>query len=195
MTRLSPHRIRVNRLPILLGLCGLVLGLLVYLASRPPESTYFIWASGLKISLYNRLPDLFGWLGDILPAFLHPFSFSLLTAGVLGCRGRKILYTCAIWFVVDFAFELGQKYSVWTSSIVPEVFVGVPVLENAKEFFARGTFDPLDIAAMGVGCFAAYFVLVLTVEKKAQEERSHQRSTLVSSSLQANPSSAPLFLF
>lgn len=170
MTPLSTPRIPANRLSILIGFCGLVIGLLVYLVSRPPEFTYFIWASGLKISLYDRLPNLFGWLGDVLPAFLHPFSFSLLTAGVLCCRRRGILYTCVIWFLIDLTFELGQKYSALTSRLLPDALVGIPVLENAKGFFTRGTFDPLDIASIGVGCFAAFFVLNLTVEKKVQGE-------------------------
>ena len=177
MTPLSSPRIPVNRLPMLIGLCGLVLGLLVYLVSRPPELTYFIWASGFKISLYNRLPNLFGWPGDILPAFLHPFSFSLLTAGVLCCRRRGILYTCVIWFLIDFVFELGQKFNALPSRILPDTLAGIPILENAKGFFSRGIFDPLDVASMGVGCFAAFLVLNLTVEKKVQKKliNAHHR--------------------
>ena len=163
MTSLSSSLIRVNRLQIVIGLYGLILGLLVYLVSRPPEYTYFLSWGELQISLYNWLPNLFGWLGNILPAFLHPFSFSLLTAGVLCCGKRGVLIVCVSWFLVDFVFELGQEFSALTSRILPRTFAGVPILENAKDFFTRGTFDPLDLLSIGFGCFAAYLVLNLTL--------------------------------
>jgi len=138
---LKPRQVIVNRLQVLIGLSGLLLGTIVYLVDRPPEHTYFVYISGFKISLYNTLPNIFGTIGNSLPAFIHVFSFSLITAGMISCHKTGSLIICLSWFLVDCAFELGQKFNSLFLKIIPGWFAGIPFIENMKNYFVYGTFD------------------------------------------------------
>ena len=66
------------------------------------------------------------------------------------------------WLLADCAFELGQAFV----RISPDVFHGVPILENTGNFFVNGTFDPLDLVAATVGAAAAYLFLLATMERR-----------------------------
>lgn len=153
---------RVNKLQVLIGAAALLVGALVYVVDRAPDETYFIYSSGVNISLPNILPNLFGPIGNSLPAFIHVFAFALITAGVISCGKRGWLIICLSWFLIDTAFEFGQKYSAWTANHIPASFRGIPVLENTKAFFLRGTFDVHDFVAMAIGAITAYAVLSAT---------------------------------
>jgi hypothetical protein len=152
----------INRLQIFIGIAGLILGSLVYLIDRPPEHTYFVSFSKIKISLFNTIPNVFGVIGNSLPDFLHVFSFTLITAGLLSCRRRGYLIICMSWFFVDAAFELCQRFNALPLRIIPDWFEGIPFLENTKNYFQRGTFDMVDLVAIAVGTAAAYFVILIT---------------------------------
>lgn len=152
----------INKLQILIGVGGLILGSLVYLIDRPPDQTYFVSFSKIKISLFNTIPNLFGVIGNTLPDFLHVFSFILITAGLFSCKKRGYLIICLSWFFVDAAFELCQKFNTLPLRIIPDWFEGIPFLENTKNYFQRGTFDMLDLVAIAVGTTAAYFVILIT---------------------------------
>lgn len=155
----------VNRLQILIGLLGLLLGTMVYLVDRSPETTYFIYSSTISISLYNTFPELFGLIGHNLPSFFHVFSFILLTAGLFSCRKRGYFIICVSWLLVEFVFELGQKYYAPANDFFPEWFKGIPYLENTANYFRYGTFDVLDIVAMLIGSIAAYFIFLVTTRE------------------------------
>jgi len=152
----------INIRQILIGLIVLLLGTLVYLIDRSPDKTYFIHKSFVNISLHNTLPNLFGFIGNSLPSFVHVFSFILITAGLLQCKKRGCILICIGWFLLDCAFELGQEYKLWSSKIIPDWFGGILFLENTKNYFTRGTFDYLDLAAITAGTILAYFVLLHT---------------------------------
>ncbi len=152
----------INRIQIFIGAVALFLGSFVYLIDRPPEQTYFVKASHITISLYNTIPNLFGPLGNSLPTYVHVFSFILITAGLMTCRKRGYLIICLGWFLVDVAFELGQKFSGWSAGIIPDWFVGIPFLENTKRYFLNGTFDFQDLAAICLGAITAYLLLLIT---------------------------------
>jgi len=145
---LKPRQVIVNRLQVLIGLSGLLLGTIVYLVDRPPEHTYFVYISGFKISLYNTLPNIFGAIGNSLPAFIHVFSFILITAGLISCHKTGFLIICLSWFLVDCAFELGQKFNSLFLKIIPGWFAGIPFIENMKNYFVYGTFDINDLIAI-----------------------------------------------
>ena len=162
MTREIQKDIGINRAQILIGLGGLAIGILVYLIDRPPEATYFIHFSRIKISLYGILPNVFGVIGNSLPDFLHVFSFILLTAGLLSWRKRGSLVICLGWFSIDFIFELFQKFNALPLRMIPEWFKGIPFLENTESYFKQGTFDLLDLIAISLGTVTAYFVLLVT---------------------------------
>jgi hypothetical protein len=152
----------INGVQLLIGLGGLFLGTLVYLIDRPPEATYFIHFSRIKVSLYGILPNVFGAIGNSLPDFLHVFSFILLTAGLLSWRKRGSIVICLGWFSIDLIFELFQKFNTLPLKMIPEWFRAIPFLENTENYFTQGTFDLLDLVAISLGTVTAYFVLLAT---------------------------------
>jgi len=156
----------MNRKQIIIGLIALFVGLIVYLVDRPPDQTYFIYKIDSAISLHHFLPCLFGPLGKILPAFVHVFSFALLTAGILACHKRGCIVACLVWLSVDVAFELGQKFGMWSSNLVPSWFEGIPLLDNTVNYFTSGTFDFMDLAAIVVGSLVAYLTMMCTLERR-----------------------------
>jgi len=157
---------RINKIQILIGAIGLLIGSLVYLIDRSPDQTYFVYSSPVNISLSNTIPNLFGLIGNSLPEFIHVFSFILITAGLLFCNKRSYIIICFGWFLVDSAFEVGQKFNTWSSSIIPDWFTGIPFLENTENYFLQGTFDLIDLAAIFFGAAIAYFVLLATGKRR-----------------------------
>jgi len=160
---------RINKTQILIGTIGLLIGSLIYLIDRPPDQTYFVYSSPINISLFKVMPTLFASIGNSLPAFIHIFSFIVITAGLIFCRKKGYLIICLSWFLIDCAFEMGQKYSTWSSRIIPDWFAGIPFLENTKNFFLQGTFDFIDLAAIALGTVIAYLVLLITNTNKRRE--------------------------
>jgi len=157
---------RINKTQILIGVIGLLFGSLIYLIDRPPDQTYFVYSSPINISLFNIIPTLFASIGNSLPAFIHVFSFILITAGLIFCQKRGYLIICLSWFLIDSAFELGQKFNTWSSSIIPNWFTGIPFLENTENYFLQGTFDLLDMAAIALGTVIAYFAILTTSKRR-----------------------------
>lgn len=156
----------VNWCQILIGAGGLLVGTLVYLVDRSSDQTYFVFNSGIEISLYNILPNLFGPIGNSLPAFIHVFSFILITAGLISCQKRSYRIICLSWFLVDCAFELGQKYKSLSLKLIPDWFERILFLENTRNYFLRGTFDFIDLAVTAFGTVIAYLVLLATMERR-----------------------------
>jgi hypothetical protein len=156
----------INIRQILIGLSVLLIGTLVYVVDRPPSQIYFLYKSSVNISLHNILPNLFGCIGNSLPSFIHVFSFILITAGLLLCQKRGHIIICSFWFLTDFIFELGQKFKLLSSTIVPDWFSGIPFLENSKNYFFSGTFDFNDLSAIAFGTISAYWVLSATQKRR-----------------------------
>jgi hypothetical protein len=159
-------RSRINRVQILIGLLGLVLGSIVYIVDRPPDQTYFVFKSGIDTSLFNTFPNLFGPIGNSLPTFIHVFSFILITAGLMAWQKRGYLIICLSWFCVDCAFEFGQKYDAFAVKLIPSCFRGIPFLENTQNYFLQGAFDFIDLSAIAMGAATAYFVLLATMQRR-----------------------------
>ena len=157
----------INRSQIFIGFAGLIAGLLVYLVNRPPEEIYLIYGI-TKISLYNILPDFFGIFGNYFPAFIHIFSFILITAGLLCCQKKGYLIICLSWFLVDCGFEVGQRFNTAVLRIIPDWFRGIPFLENTENYFLHGTFDAIDIVAITFGTIISYLILLATNAKKGR---------------------------
>jgi hypothetical protein len=155
---------KINKLQILIGVAGLLLGSLVYLVDRPPDQTYFVYTG---ISLYNIFPNIFGFIGNFLPAFIHVFSFILITAGLIFCRKRGYFIICFSWFLIDCTFELGQRFHTFPIKIIPRWFTNIPFLENTENCFIHGTFDLIDLIAIALGSITAYFILLATNRRRA----------------------------
>jgi len=156
----------INIRQLLIGITVLIIGTSIYLTDRPPDQTYFVYKIFVNISLHNTLPNLFGFIGNSLPSFVHVFCFILITASLLKCQKRGWIIICASWFLADFIFELGQKFKTFSSSMVPDWFSGIPFLENSKNYFLSGTFDFNDLTAIAIGTILAYFVLSITNKRR-----------------------------
>ena len=156
----------MNRKQLIIGVAVLLVGTLVYLIDRPPEQTYFVKNSPINITLFTTIPNLFGSIGGSLPAFVHVFSFILITAGILTCNRSGYRIICLSWFLLDAACEVGQRFTAWPSNIIPDWFTGIPFLENTESYFLHGTFDFLDLAAIALGSIIAYRILLRTHERR-----------------------------
>jgi hypothetical protein len=112
------------------------------------------------------LPNLFGIIGQSLPSFAHVFSFILITAGLIAYQKRGYITICLFWFLIDSAFELGQKFNTFIIEFIPGWFASIPFFENTGNYFVRGTFSFGDMAAITIGTIVAYFVLIKTAERR-----------------------------
>ena len=157
---------KINWLQILIGALVLLIGALVYLIDRPPEHIYILSENKFSFSFYTILPNLFGTIGSIFPAFSHVFAFILITSGIAsgGKKGCLVITVC--WFLIDTLFEIGQKFGSATANLLPEWFESIPFLKFASVYFKNGTFDWFDIAAICAGSISAYFVLMWTMKQK-----------------------------
>jgi hypothetical protein len=86
------------------------------------------------------------------------------------------LIICPSWFLVDSAFELGQKFNDLALKIIPDWFTGIPFLENTENYFLKGTFDYIDLAAIALGTLIAYFALLATYKKREISSAINGRS-------------------
>jgi hypothetical protein len=147
------------------ALSVLALGVLVYLVDRLPESVYLL---PVDWSLASGRERWFGAIGGQLPEFVHVYAFALLTAAVFAGSRKRAFLICTAWWVTDSLFELGQHPAISPSiaAAMPHWVKGVPLLENIGPYFAYGTFDPLDLAAITVGAVAAYFTVVFYIREE-----------------------------
>ena len=150
---LSPDVIRIA-----LGISGLGLGTMIYLLDRPAELVYFMPDNH---TFFTGYMTVFGGLGQHLPTFLHPFSFSLITAGILACRSTLCTALIGLsWFVIDLVFELGQAASASATLIeyIPAWFDQIIVLENTANYLHYGTYDPKDVISIAIGSLVAFLI-------------------------------------
>jgi len=151
----------INRLQISIGFLSLFAGFLLYFFARPSDICFMSFIKGADSSQYWSLPFSPG-IGGALPSFLHVFAFSLLLGGFLACRKKGYLIICCAWLFTNLLFELGQRYPISASELIPKWFEGVFILQNMRNYFLKGTFDLFDLLASSVGAVAAYWVLART---------------------------------
>jgi len=155
----------INKKQIFIGIIPLFIGLLIYFVDRPPEDTYLVYKISKGVNLYHLIPGMFGPIGAVLPAFIHVFSFSLITAGLLGSRKRGCIAICSSWLALDLAFEFGQKFDSLATTLIPD-FSEIPFLEASKAYFISGTFDYYDLAAIVLGAIAACLIMFNTIPRR-----------------------------
>ena len=155
---------------ILFAGAALVLGLVVYLLYRSPESVYLLPVGLFPESSSASLPG-FEVLSRYAPSFLHVYAFILLTAIVLVMSHVTALIISAAWLCLELVLEIGQSESVSTVIVswLPMWFRDYPFLENIGPYFSLGTFDSGDMLAIVCGSVAAYLTLRLTENR----EHSH----------------------
>jgi len=162
---LRSKRHTINKKQIIIGMIVLLIGTVFYFVDRPPDDVYLVKHFGNNFSRFDQWPVIFGCLGANLPAFVHVFSFSLISAGILACRIWGAAFICLGWMLIDILFELGQKYHAVVNRFVPEWFDGILFLENTRSYFRQGRFDINDIFATCIGAIVAFFVILLTMNK------------------------------
>lgn len=148
-----------------------MMGGLVYMCDRNPESVVLIRSVFGDSAHVEGLPALFGVLGGVAPDFLHVFALSLVTVGVLGRRPVMFGPVCLFWFALDTLFELGQRAPDLALSLVPQSLERFEPMRWAHDFFTHGTFDPLDIVAFAAGATAAYVLLAVMNKRSNQSWR------------------------
>jgi hypothetical protein len=149
---------RLNRAALWLSLvavCSLLIGGLVYITQRPEGSSY--------VSSWLHLPSPMLWPGLAynLPSFAHALTFSLLTIILLP---KAPWQGCAAWLTIETLFELGQHPAV--SSRLAEA---MPRYSMLKNFFQHGTFDPLDLLAILLGCLLALVLAIFTLRRHNEQ--------------------------
>lgn len=152
----------LNRMQFLIGLLLLALGCLIYVTERVPADVYFTRFFGLNLKLSAPDTQILGSLGDRLPAFIHVFAFSMMSAALIAATHKRMFAVCTGWFLINFVFEMGQKYKAAAAGLVPDIFRFLPFFENTRSYFLSGTFDWLDILAAAAGAGAAYLTWLAT---------------------------------
>lgn len=153
----------INITQILLGLISLSLGGTIYIITRCPNQTYFISKCFFDTDVLIAIPSAIRIIGNMLPDFIHPFAFILITSGLVPVDNRKGRFLiCLGWFSLESIFELGQHFKEIALRMTPSWFEGIPFLENTNNYFLTGTFDVLDIFSMLFGTVLAFYVISKT---------------------------------
>jgi hypothetical protein len=153
----TPYRSHVRWCRPVHAWAGLALatGLLIYVIARP-------WAPlGLPALRMAPAPGtLLGFAIGSAPAFLHSFAFALLLGSLARSRAGAAL-ACSVWAAIAGVIEWGQAPTIHDSAAGAILWVlPTPLAHPVGEYLRRGTFDPLDLAATGLGCFVAWRLLV-----------------------------------
>jgi len=91
---------KINLLQLIIGISSLLIGTMFYLIDRAVNSTYFL----VKLNITSYDYDMFGYIGNHLPTFIHTFSFCLITAGLLACKRQCYLIVVTCWFLFEYIF-------------------------------------------------------------------------------------------
>lgn len=141
---------------LLLAVTFLALGVLVYVFDRSVPALFL--PAWLHAPAQGSLP---GFLGGSLPVLVHTLAMILVTAAILWPWPRSLPFNCLAWLAIECAFELGQATPVdgRIAAALPEWFASVPVADTVGDYFLSGTFDYMDVGAIGIGAFIAYLVV------------------------------------
>lgn len=148
-----------NIIRIALGLGALFLGSLEYIIGRPADASHIgRIISELAGNFLFRI-DIFGFLGGFLPDFIHPFSFALLTMALFPTGDRKVRgIICLFWLSIDILFEIGQFFNKQIAELMTKLFSPNAITNIFTNYFAKGTYDHLDILAICFGITAAFII-------------------------------------
>lgn len=166
-TARDARRLRSDILLALIALATLALGVLVYVLDRPAGTTYFLPQT---MSFASRQHSWFGAWGGRLPELAHVYAFILLTVAVSPWP-KRLLPVCVFWWAVATLAEIGQHPAVAPRvvALIPHWFQQLPVLDNTASYFARGTFDPWDVAVIAFGTLSAYITVRWFQHRAARE--------------------------
>jgi len=145
----------LHRVQVAAGSLALVAGGLVYALDRGGWALAHLAGVGGSMAA-----PWFGSVGAWLPSLVHPFAFSLYTAALRAPGARTTYLACAVWGLVNVAFELGQHPRVGPvlAGYLDSAFGAAGVARALADYFTHGHFDPADLAATvaGAGLAAAW---------------------------------------
>lgn len=156
---MSKTHIQIHWIYLITGFGLLFMGSLEYLLSRPPGSTHLsILFPGLAEYFAFRI-NLFGIFGGVVPGFIHPLAFSLLTMALFPQAQRYTrIWICISWLLIDMLFEIGQHTHVQMDRLLTGMFPHGRILHLLTGYFSGGTYDPLDILAIFLGSLTAFMI-------------------------------------
>jgi len=142
----------------------LLLGTVIYLIERPAGSVPFF----AEFSFADRFSMSLGFVGASFPSFAHTFAFATFTA-MLMSRRRDLKSACLSWLGIECAFEIGQSPIVAAklAAQIPPGYESVPFLSHTIRYFVNGTFDALDLLAVGIGALVAYVFVMWATRQSA----------------------------
>jgi hypothetical protein len=162
-------RYGVNAKQLLTGIFVLSIGILYYCYFRSAEYTYFKNFLGSYPHPKSILPPFILTIGNSLPAFIHVFAFTLITASLLASQKRGYVIICFAWFFMEVLFELGQRFGNLIIPVIPDWFSDFLFLENTQDYFLYGHFDYFDLLSIAIGSASAYLFLM---KSKGGRERT-----------------------
>ena len=170
---IMPERIPQRLIKLIVAVCALFLGTMEYVLSRPAHS------SGLGTAILGAAGDvpwkvsIFGFLGGVIPEFIHPFSFALITMAVYPRADQKSRgIICVFWLVVEVLFELGQAFGHQISQFLGNTLPYGGIIRLLQNYFARGTYDHLDILAICLGIASAFVIGEILTRKEGKENET-----------------------
>lgn len=156
---------KINYYQTFIGTIVLLVGLFIYVFDR-----HFIPLFPIPnvIKLVEGTPQLFGSFSNFLPSFIHVFSFSLITASIIGCGKMSYLYVCMFWGMVNLLLELGQAPWIyeWIQPMISPWNDKNLIILYLDSYLKNGVFDILDVLSILFGALMAYKVLELSQSVK-----------------------------
>jgi hypothetical protein len=135
---------------------ALLVGTSVYLVDRDWATVQFLAPFA---ALQGQRANLFGVLGQVLPAVCHAYAFTLFLILVLGrTRRARVLGACG-WFVLAAGLEVLQ--AEWMTMALDRLAALLPESQgfgSIVNYAVNGRFDPGDLLAAAFGCAAAFLV-------------------------------------
>lgn len=145
------------------ALVALLVGTSVYLFDRDWATVLFLEPVA---AMQGNQTNLFGLLGNVLPAFCHAYAFSLLLILALGQTRRTRIIGALAWFAVAAGLEVLQSEPMsvlLTGLAAPNN--DPALLGSIYNYTVNGHFDPGDLLAAGLGCMAACFAASVLEER------------------------------
>ena len=155
------EKVTYNLRQVFIGNFFLLLGVAVYLFSRPawqftllPEFLFIQWIPTNNFSHY----------GDSLPSFLHVFGFSVLSAGIIAINKKAYFIICSLWAFINIIFEILQSdfFLTLNELIFFNSLFSDSVLLWLHNYSLNTVFDYFDLLAILLGAMGAYWVLIQT---------------------------------
>jgi hypothetical protein len=138
------------------ALLALLVGTSVYLVDRDWATVQFLAPFA---TLQGEQANLFGVLGQFLPAACHAYALTLFLILVLGRTGRARFLGAFAWFVLATGLEVLQ--AEWMATPLHGLAALLPESQGFSSiinYAVNGRFDPVDVLAAALGCAAAVLV-------------------------------------